>query len=94
MSRVQVKTMRDVDDNSISLSGMRVIDRAGGKQYPAITADDCDVIGYQMAYVILPVGKTHYTLRKNPAKNGQIIGIMYEADFRLTGLEQIKPIPR
>lgn len=96
MSRVQVKTMRDVDDNSISLSGTRVIDRAGGKQFPVITADDCDVIvgyhpGLEMAYVIRPVGKTRYTLRKNPAKNGQIIGIMYETDFRLTSLEQIRP---
>jgi hypothetical protein len=51
MSRVQVKTMRDVDDNSISLSGTRVIDRAGGKQYPAITAADCDVIiGYHPGF--------------------------------------------
>ncbi len=96
MSRVQVKTMRDVDDNSISLSGTRVIDRAGGKQFPVITADDCDVIigfhpGLELAYVIRPVGKTRYTLRKNPAKNGQIIGIMYETDFRLTSLEQIRP---
>jgi hypothetical protein len=96
MSRVQVKTMRDVDDNSISLSGTRVIDRAGGKQFPVITAADCDVIvgyhpGLEMAYVIRPVGKTRYTLRKNPAKNGQIIGIMYETDFRLTSLEQIRP---
>jgi PD-(D/E)XK nuclease superfamily protein len=98
-SRVQVKTMRDVDDNSISLSGTRVIDRAGGKQFPVITADDCDVIigyhpGLEMAYVIRPVGKTRYTLRKNPAKNGQIIGIMYESDFRLTSLDQIKPVLR
>ena len=99
MSRVQVKTMRDVDDNSISLSGTRVVDRAGGKQYPVITVADCDVIigyhpGMEMAYAIRPVGKTRYTLRKQPAKNGQIIGIMYEADFRLTSLEQIKPTPR
>jgi len=96
LSRIQVKTMRDVDCSSISLSGTRVVDRAGGKQFPVITADDCDVIiGYhpslEMAYVIRPVGKTRYTLRKNPAKNGQIIGIMYETDFRLTSLEQIKP---
>ena len=99
ISRVQVKTMRDVDDNSISLSGTRVVDRAGGKQFPVITAAECDVIigyhpGLETAYVIRPVGKTRYTLRKTPAKNGQIIGIMYEADFRLTSLEQIKPMPR
>ena len=86
--RVQVKTMRDVDDNSISLSGTRVIDRAGGKQYPAITADDCDVIigyhpGLEMAYVIRSVGKTRYTLRKNPAKNGQIIGINVRGRFSI-----------
>jgi hypothetical protein len=98
-SRVQVKTMRDVDDNSISLSGTRVIDRTGGKQFPVITADDCDVIigyhpGLEMAYVIRPVGKTRYTLRKNPAKNGQIIGIMYEQDYRLTSLDQIKPVSK
>jgi hypothetical protein len=96
LSRIQVKTMRDVDCSSISLSGTRVVDRAGGKQFPVITADDCDVIvgyhpGLEMAYVIRPVGKTRYTLRKNPAKNGQIIGIMYETDFRLTSLEQIRP---
>jgi hypothetical protein len=55
--------MRDVDANSISLSGTRVVDRAGGKQCPAITTDDCDVIigyhpGLEMAYVIRPVEKT------------------------------------
>jgi hypothetical protein len=44
--------------------------------------------------VIRPVGKTRYQLRRTPAKNGQIIGIMYEQDFRLTTLQQIKPMPR
>jgi hypothetical protein len=96
LSRVQVKTMRDVDAGSISMSGTRVIDRAGGKQFPVITAADCDVIigyhpGLEMAYVVRPVGKTRYTLRKTTAKNGQVVGIMYEADFRLVSLEQIKP---
>jgi len=99
LSRIQVKTMRDVDANSISLSGTRVVDRTGGKQFPVITAADCDVIigyhpGLEMAYAIRPVGKSRYTLRKSPAKNGQIVGIMYEADFRLTSLEQVKPMPR
>ena len=96
LSRVQVKTMRDVDDGSISLSGTRVVDRAGGKQYPAITAADCDVIigyhpGSETAYVIRPVGKTRYTLRTSPAKNGQTVGIMYALDFELNDLEQIRP---
>jgi hypothetical protein len=99
LSRVQVKTMRDVDEGAISLSGTRVVDRAGGKQFPVITTADCDVIigyhpGIAVAYVIRPVGKTRYTLRKQPAKNGQIIGVMHESDFRLTGLEQIQPLPR
>jgi hypothetical protein len=73
-----------------------VVDRAGGKQYPAITAADCDVIigyhpGLETAYVVRPVCKTRYTLRMSPAKNGQVIGVMYEPDFRLTSLEQIRP---
>lgn len=99
LSRVQVKTMRDVDDGSISLSGTRVIDRAGGKQYPAITPADCDVIvgyhpGLEIAYVIRPVGKTRYTLRVSPPKNGQAIGIMRAVDFELVSLDQIRPISR
>jgi hypothetical protein len=65
---IQVKTMRDVDENSISLSGTRVVDRAGGRQFPVITTADCDVIigyhpGLETAYAIRPVGKTRYTLR-------------------------------
>jgi PD-(D/E)XK endonuclease len=99
LSRIQVKTMRDVDDGSIALNGARVVDRTGGKRFPAITAADCDVIiGFHpagaTAYVVRPVGKTLYTLRRTPAKNGQIVGIMYEQDFRLTSLEQIKPISK
>jgi hypothetical protein len=97
LSRVQVKTVRDVDAGSIAISGSRVVDRAGGKRFPPITAEDCDVIvGFYpatgTAYVVRPVGKTLYTLRRSPAKNGQIIGIMYEADFRLVSLDQIKPL--
>ena len=84
-----------MDANSISLGGTRVIDPAGGRQFPVITSADCDVIigyhpGLETAYAIRPVGKSRYTLRKNPAS--QIIGIMYEADYRLTSLDQIKPI--
>ena len=99
LSRIQVKTMRDVDENSISLSGTRVVDRAGGKHYPVITVDDCDVImgfhpGLEMAYVVRPVGKTRYTFRRNPAKNGQVVGVMFEVDFRFTSLDQIRPIAR
>jgi hypothetical protein len=98
LSRIQVKTCRDLDGGSFVINGASVVDRAGGKQYPAITADDCDVIiGYHpetdIAYVIRPVGKTRYQLRRTPAKNGQVIGIMYEQDFRLTTLDQIKPMP-
>ena len=81
------------------INGQGVVDRAGGKQYPAITTSDCDVIvGYHiesdLAYVIRPVGKTRYQLRRTPPRNNQIIGIMYEADFRLVSLEQIKPLAR
>jgi hypothetical protein len=98
LSRVQVKTAWDGDNGSILISGQRVVDRQGGKQQPVITTTDCDVIvGYHLetdvAYVIRPVGKTRYQLRRTPAKNGQIIGIMYEQDFRLISLDQIKPIP-
>jgi len=55
------------------------------------------IIGYhgglEMAYGVRPVGKSRYALRTSPAKNGQVIAIMYEADYRLTSLDQIKPIP-
>ena len=99
LSRVQVKTARDVDEGSIIFSGASVVDRVGGKQFPALTAEDCDVIvGYhpasEQAYVVRPVGKKAYTLRRAPAKNGQVVGIMYEQDFRLVSLDQIKPIQR
>jgi hypothetical protein len=88
-----------MDGGSIGINGAGVVDRAGGKQYPVITAADCDVIiGYHqatdIAYVIRPVGKTRYQRRRTPAKNGQVIGIMYERDYRLTTLDQIKPVPR
>jgi hypothetical protein len=97
LSRVQVKTARDIDEGSIGFGGASVVDRAGGKQFPALTADDCDVIiGYHPgsgnAYVVRPVGKTLYTLRRMPPKNGQLIGIMFEADYRLTTLDQIRPL--
>jgi hypothetical protein len=97
LSRVQVKAARDGQNGSILINGQGVVDRVGGKQYPIITADDCDVIiGYHLqtdvAYVIRPVGKTRYQLRRTPARNGQSVGIMGEADFQLTSLEQIKPI--
>lgn len=96
LSRVQIKVARDLDGGSILINGARVVDRVGGKQYPAITKDDCDVIiGYHIesdiAYVMRPVGKQRYQLRRTPPKNNQIIGIMYERDFRLTGLEQLRP---
>jgi hypothetical protein len=63
LSRIQVKTVREAGDNCIAINGARVVDRKGGKQYPAITAADCDVIiGYHpetdLAYVVRPVGKT------------------------------------
>jgi len=95
LSRVQVKTAWD-SEGCILISGQRVVDRQGGKQQPVITTADCDVIiGYHLetdvAYVIRPVGKTRYQLRRTPAKNGQIIGIMYEQDFRLASLDQIRP---
>jgi hypothetical protein len=42
LSRIQVKA-----GGSILINGQGVVDRAGGKQYPAITDADCDVIvGY------------------------------------------------
>jgi hypothetical protein len=96
LSRIQVKTVREVGDNCIAINGARVVDRKGGKQYPAITAADCDVIvGYHpetdTAYVVRPVGKTRYQLRRAAPRNNQVIGIMYEADFRLVSLDQIKP---
>lgn len=96
LSRVQVKTCRDLDNGSFVINGQRVVDRAGGKQYPIITVDDCDVIvAYHhetaQAYVVRPVGKTRYQLRRTPPKNNQLIGIMYEQDYRLTSLEQIRP---
>jgi hypothetical protein len=99
LSRIQVKAARDGDGGSILVNGQGVVDRAGGKQYPAITAADCDVIvGYHpesdLAYVIRPVGKTRYQLRRTPPRNNQIIGIMYEADFRLVSLNQIRPISK
>jgi len=99
LSRVQVKTARDGENGCIMIPGQGVVDRQGGKQYPVITEADCDVIiGYHpesdIAYVIRPVGKTRYQMRRTPAKNGQIIGIMYEQDFRLTSLDQIKPVAR
>jgi hypothetical protein len=97
LSRIQVKAARDGDrDGSILINGQGVVDRVGGKQYPVITAEHCDVIvGYHIetdtAYVIRPVGKTRYQLRRTPPKNGQLIGIMFEADFRLMVLDQIRP---
>jgi hypothetical protein len=99
LSRIQVKAARDGDGGSILINGQGVVDRAGGKQYPAITTADCDVIvGYNpesdLAYVIRPVGKTRYQLRRTPPRNNQIIGIMYEADFRFVSLEQIKPLAK
>ena len=71
LSRIQVKAARDGDGGSILINGQGVVDRAGGKQYPAITTADCDVIiGYHpesdLAYVIRPVGKTRYQLRRTP----------------------------
>ena len=95
LSRIQVKTARDSEDGAcILINGQGVVDRVGGKQYPVITADDCDVIvGYHIetdtAYVIRPVGKTRYQLRRTPPKNGQIIGIMYQSDYRLVHLDQV-----
>jgi hypothetical protein len=96
LSRVQVKAARDGENGSILINGQGVVDRVGGKQYPVITNDDCDVIiGHHLetdvAYVVRPVGKTRYQLRRTPAKNGQSVGILYEADFRLVSLEQIRP---
>lgn len=96
LSRIQVKTARDIDNGAITIPGQSVVDRIGGKQYPVITAADCDVIiGYHhdtdIAYVIRPVGKTRYQLRRTPSRNGQIIGIAYEQDYRLVSLDQIKP---
>ena len=99
LSRIQVKAARDGDGGSILINGQSVVDRAGGKQYPAITATDCDVIvGYHpesdLAYVIRPVGKTRYQLRRAAPRNNQVIGIMYEADFRFVSLDQIKPVSK
>jgi PD-(D/E)XK endonuclease len=100
LSRIQVKTARDSEDGTcILINGQGVVDRAGGKKYPVITEDDCDVIiGYHLetdvAYVIRPVGKTRYQLRRTAPKNGQVIGIMYEQGYRLSSLDQIKPVPR
>jgi PD-(D/E)XK endonuclease len=45
LSRIQVKAARDGDGGSILINGQGVVDRAGGKQYPAITTADCDVSG-------------------------------------------------
>jgi hypothetical protein len=97
LSRIQVKAARDCDGGAILINGQGVVDRAGGKQYPVITADDCDVIiGYHpemdIAYAVRPVGKTRCQLRRTPPKNGQLIGIMFEADYRLTTLDQIRPL--
>jgi hypothetical protein len=99
LSRVQVKTARDLEGGGIAIPGQGVVDRAGGKQYPIITTDDCDVIiGYHLesdiAYVVRPVGKTRYQLRRTPPKNGQTIGIMFEQDYRLVSLDQINPVSR
>ena len=99
LSRIQVKTVRELGDNCIAINGSRVVDRKGGKQYPAITSDDCDVIiGYHpetdTAYAVRPTGKTRYQLRRAAPRNNQVIGIMYEADFRLVSLEQIKPLAK
>ena len=45
------------------------------------------IIGYHLetdlAYVVRPVGKTRYQLRRTPAKNGQTFGVLYEVEFRL-----------
>jgi PD-(D/E)XK endonuclease len=97
LSRIQVKAARDGEGGAILINGQGVVDRAGGRQYPVITADDCDVIiGYHpemdIAYAVRPVGKTRYQLRRTPPKNGQLIGIMFEADYRLTTLDQIRPL--
>jgi len=96
LSRVQIKTMRDDDKGSILMAGSTVVDRKGGKQYPVITEADCDVIvgwypAEQRAYAVRPVGKTLYTLRREPPKNNQLIGVWFEKDFRLVHLDQLLP---
>jgi hypothetical protein len=96
LSRVQVKTMRDGDNGSIVMAGSSVVDRKGGKQWPIITARDCDVIvgwypNESRAYAVRPVGKTLYTFRREPPKNNQIIGVCFEQDYRLTDLDQLLP---
>ena len=78
------------------MCGASTVDRKGGKQWPVITPADCDVIvGWyppeQRAYAVLPIGKTLYTFRRQPSKNGQIIGVWFEADYRLTHLKQLLP---
>lgn len=92
LSRIQVKTANDADGGSLKINGTR----ACGNQSLAITQNDCDVIiayhhASDHAYVLRPVGKTRYQLRATAPKNGQVIGIMYEQDFRLVSLDQIQP---
>jgi hypothetical protein len=96
LSRIQIKTMRDGDNGSIIMAGSSTVDRKGGKQWPVITAKDCDVIvGWYpaelRAYVVRPVGKTLYTFRRTAPKNNQLIGVWFEQDFRLTDLNQLQP---
>lgn len=93
LSRIQVKTANDADEESLKFNGTRV----SGRNSPALTAADCDVIvayhrATDQAYVVRPVGKHRYYLRRKLPKNGQVIGILYEQDFRLTSLEQIRPL--
>jgi hypothetical protein len=93
LSRIQVKTANDGNADYLKFNGNHFI----GNRSAALTSADCDVIvAYQratdLAYVVRPVGKYGYQLRRTPPKNGQVIGIMYEQDFRLTSLDQIRPI--
>lgn len=96
LSRVQIKTMREGDNGSIVMAGCSVVDRKGGKQYPALTEKECDVIvGWypagSRAYAMRPQGKTLYTFRTSPPKNNQLIGIWFEQDYRLRHLDQLLP---
>lgn len=96
MSRLQIKTMRDLNYGSIAMIGQSVVDRKNGKRYPVITKADCDfIVGWHpemhQAYAIRPEGKTLYTFRRQPSKNNQLIGIRVEQDFRLISLAQLVP---
>ncbi|MBY3151225.1 hypothetical protein HFO56_02345 [Rhizobium laguerreae] len=93
LSRVQVKTANDSNGRLLRFNGNHFLENRSS----ALTSADCDVIvayhrATDTAYVVRPVGKFAYQLRRTPPKNGQVIGIMYEHDFRLTSLDQIRPV--